>query len=167
MSGVRGWRNTGVQLFHRMPKDRGEQLRSSVTTDLQELSDGTHWLVGYYSPRSKIYQGVASKSWVPVLKSEELSDVLHTATNTISDDPADLEWCQGHCSSLDEVFRHIPRKWLKNSLTHLKWVKIRQQARDQKILQDFNGTSANFGAATEKRVAMNANRDHYKPPLEQ
>lgn len=166
MSGVRGWRNTGVQLFHRMPKDRGERLRSSVTTDLQELSDDTHWLVVYYSPRSKMYQGVASKSWVPVLKSEELSDVLHTATNTISDDPADLEWCQGHCSSLDEVFRHIPRKWLKNSLTHLKWAKIRQEARDKKILQDFNDTSADFGAATEKPVAMNERRKDYKEPKE-
>ncbi|MGB1602951.1 MAG: hypothetical protein ACPIOQ_60030 [Promethearchaeia archaeon] len=137
-----------------------------MTTDLQELSDDTHWLVVYYSPRSKMYQGVASKSWVPVLKSEELSDVLHTATNTISDDPAELEWCQGHCSSLDEVFRHIPRKWLKNSLTHLKWAKIRQEARDKKILQDFNDTSADFGAATEKPVAMNERRKDYKEPKE-
>ena len=88
MSGVRGWRNTGVQLFHRMPKDRGERLRSSVTTDLQELSNDTHWLVVYYSLRSKMYQEVASKCWVPVLKSEQLSDVLHTAINTISDDAA-------------------------------------------------------------------------------
>ena len=158
-------RNTCVQLVHGMPKDRREQLRSSLKTNVKELSGGTHFLVVYYCPHTKTYQGVSSDSWLPVLKSEELSDVLHTATNTISCDPADLEWCQGHCSSLDEVFRHIPRKWLKNSLTHLKWVKIRQKARD-KIWQDFNDTSADFGAATEKRVAMNERRKDYKEPKE-
>ena len=159
-------RNTCVQLVHGMPKDRREQLRSSLKTNVKELSGGTHFLVVYYCPHTKTYQGVSSDSWLPVLKSEDLSDVLHTATNTISCDPADLQWCQRHCSSLDKVFHHIPRNWLRNSLTHLKWVKIRQQARDQKILQDFNGTSANFGAATEKRVAMNDSRKDYKDPLE-
>lgn len=160
-------RNTCVQLFHRMPRDRGEQLLTSLKTILQELTGGTHFLVVYHCPRRKIYQGVASQSWLPVLRSEELSQVLHAATNTIPCDPADFEWCQKHCSSLENVFKNIPRKFLQNSLTHLKWAKIRQKAKESKTLQLFKGTGAFFGAATEKRVAMNANRDHYKPPLEQ
>lgn len=150
-----------------MPRDRGEQLLTSLKTILQELTGGTHFLVVYHCPRRKIYQGVASQSWLPVLRSEELSQVLHAATNTIPCDPADFEWCQKHCSSLENVFKNIPRKFLQNSLTHLKWAKIRQKAKESKTLQLFKGTGAFFGAATEKRVAMNANRDHYKPPLEQ
>ena len=165
--GSRRSAETFVQLFHRMPRDRGEQLRTSLKTILQELTGGTHFLVVYHCPRRKIYQGVASKSWLPVLGSEELSQVLHAATNTIPSDSADFEWCQKHCSSLDNVFKNIPRKFLQNSLTHLKWAKIRQKAKESKTLQLFRGTGAFFGAPTEKRVAMNANREHYKPPLEQ
>ena len=148
-------------------RDRGEQLLTQLKTILQELTGGTHFLVVYYCPSRKIYQGVASQSWLPVLRSEDLSQVLHSATNTIPYDHADFEWCQGHCSSLDSVFKNIPRARLKSCLTHLKWAEIRQKARASQTLQHFRGTGAFFGEATEKRVAMNASRHHYKAPLEQ
>ena len=103
-------RISSVQRFHLMPKDWADQKRNQLRTILQELIQGSHFLVVYYSPISEHYQAITSQSWSRVVQSKELSRVLHSATQPIAYDEQELQWCQKECSSLDKVLkRHIAR----------------------------------------------------------
>jgi hypothetical protein len=160
-------RITSVQLFHLMPKDWADQKRNQLKTILQELTQGSHFLVVYYSPIQQHYQAVSSQSWLPVLRSKELSRVLHSATQTIAYDDEDLKWCQQECSSLDTALKHISRDCLKSCIFHLNWKHIRKKARDKQALQHFQGTCAFFGEPQEgTRGAVLAARLGQKPPVE-
>ena len=98
-------RISSVQLFHLMPQDWADQKRNQLRTILQELIQGSHFLVVYYSPISEHYQAITSQSWSRVVQSKELSRVLHSATQPIAYDEQDLQWCQKECSSLDMVLK--------------------------------------------------------------
>jgi hypothetical protein len=103
-------RISSVQLFHLMPKDWADQKRNQLRIILQELTQGGHFFVVYYSPISEHYQAITSQSWSRVVQSKELSRVLHSATQPIAYDEQDLQWCQKECSSLDMVLKkHISR----------------------------------------------------------
>jgi hypothetical protein len=158
---------TSVQRFHLMPKDLADQQRHQLQTILQQLSQGSHFLVVYYSPTQKHYLAVASQSWLPVLQSKELSRVLHSATQTIAYDDEDLKWCQQECSSLDTALQHISRDCLKSCVCHLNWKQIRKKARDNQALQHFQGTCAFFGEPQEgTRGAVLTGRHGQKPPVQ-
>ena len=65
-------RISSVQRFHLMPKDWADQKRNQVRTDLQELTQGGHFLLVYYNPISELYEAITSQSWSPVVQSKEL-----------------------------------------------------------------------------------------------
>ena len=169
-------RISSVQLFHLMPKDWADQKRNQLRTDLHELTQGGHFLLVYYNPIEQLYEAITSQSWSPVVKSKELSRVLHSATQPIAYDEKEVQWCQQECSSLDKVLKqHIARDDLKKCLTYLKWESVRKRTQKKggggvdavKAWQKFKGTSAFFGEPQEgNRVAPSQARIGAKAPAE-